>query len=81
MQLNARGDKYAVTLHPNESCQCEALGTGWHIIGAKLSICDEDGKGKKMYNLKQLCRNHRKKPNQKQEKRNQDLVTTTFKKL
>lgn len=60
-----KGDKYAVTLHPKESCQCGALGTCWHIIAAKLSIGDEDGKEKKVYNLTQLRRNHRKKPNKK----------------
>lgn len=54
-----KGDKYAATLHPKESCQCEALGTSWHIIAAKLSIGDGDGKEKKVYNLTQLRRNHR----------------------
>lgn len=41
------------------------MGTCWHIIAAKLSIGDEDGKEKKVYNLTQLRRNHRKKPNKK----------------
>lgn len=60
-----RGDKYAVTLHLKESCQCEALGTCWHIIAANLSIGIDDSSEKRVYNLTQLRRNQRKKPNKK----------------
>lgn len=54
-----------MTQHPNESCQCEALGNCWHIIAAKMSIGVDDDTDKKIYNLTQLRRNHRKKPNKK----------------
>ena len=58
----SRGDKYTVTLHP-EKCVCPALGTCWHIIAAKLSIGINDIEEKKIYNLTQLSRNVRKRPN------------------
>lgn len=60
-----RGNKYAVTLHLKESCQCEALGTCWHSIAANLSIGIDDSSEKRVYNLTQLRRNQREKPNKK----------------
>ena len=58
----SKGDKYTVTLYP-EKCVCPSLGTCWHIIAAKLSIGLDNGDEKKIYNLTQLNRNARKRPN------------------
>lgn len=42
-----RGDKFAATLHSEESCRCKASGTRWHIIPANLSTGIDDSREKK----------------------------------
>jgi hypothetical protein len=65
----SRGDKYAVTLlHPQETCQCPSLGSCYHILTAKISLEVEDLQ-EKIFNLTQLRKNNRKKPNKKARKK------------
>lgn len=74
-----RGDKYAVTLHPNESCQCEALWNCWHIIVAKMSIGVDDDTDKKIYILSSYAEITGKNQTKKQEIKDQDRVMMTMK--
>jgi hypothetical protein len=61
-----RGDKFAVTLlHPQETCQCPSLCSCYHILAAKICLGVEDLQEKNIYNLTQLRKNNRKKPNKK----------------
>lgn len=66
--MRARGDKYAVTLHLKDSCQCEALGTCWHIIADKFISAIKNAR-QEVYNLTQLRRNYRKQDKQKTRKK------------
>ena len=38
MVSGTKGDKYVVSLFPNEPCQCPATGTCYHILAAELLI-------------------------------------------
>lgn len=58
----SKGDKYAVTLAPKEECQCPSIGTCYHIIAARMSVGLEAKSEKTVYNLTQLRKNSRKRP-------------------
>ena len=53
----SRGDKYAVSLFPNEKCQCPSTGTCYHILAAKISVGFPNKDDKRILNLSQLKRN------------------------
>ena len=72
----SKGDKYAVTLYP-EKCVCPALGTCYHILAAKLSIDQPIGDKKRIYNLTQLHKNAKKRPNKRAGKKIPDRATKT----
>ena len=59
----SKGDKYAVQIFPVSKCNCPSLGDCYHILAAKMSIGMEEAKDKKTYNLTQLRKNSRKRPN------------------
>ena len=58
----SKGDKYAVTLAPKEECQCPSIGTCYHIMAARMSVGLEVKSDKTIYNLTQLRKNSRKRP-------------------
>ena len=61
----SQGSKYAVQLHPKETCQCPSIGTCYHIIAAKLSIGIDDTGDKRKLHMAQLRRNSRKRQDKK----------------
>ena len=54
-----RGQKYAVTLFPKETCQCPSTSRCRHILSAMMAIGFEPGEDKKAINLTQLRKNSR----------------------
>ena len=50
----SRGDKYAVSLFPNEKCQCPSTGTCYHIRAARISVGLTNKDDKRILNLSQL---------------------------
>ena len=52
--------KYAVTLHPQEMCNCPATTTCYHIIAARMAVGNNEGTKKGKINLTELRRNVRK---------------------
>lgn len=61
----SKSDKYAVTLHPKEKCQCGSTGTCYHILAAKKSIGLDIEQKKTRVNLTQLAKNNRKRVDKK----------------
>lgn len=58
----SKGDKYAVTLAPKEVCQCPSVSVCYHIIAVRMSVGIEAKNDKVIYNLTQLRKNTRKRP-------------------
>ena len=63
----SRGDKYAVSLFPNEKCQCSSTGTYYHILAARINVRLPNKDKKIILNLSQLKRNSRKRVDKKRE--------------
>ena len=61
----SNGDKYSVQLYPKESCSCPSLATCYHILAVQMSIGVEELSEKRIYNLTQLRKNTRKRPNKR----------------
>ena len=61
----SKGDKYAVTLFPKESCGCPSTGECYHILAAKMSVGMPGRNQNKVINLTQLKRNSRKRVDKK----------------
>jgi hypothetical protein len=59
MVAGSNGNKYAVTLHPKETCQCPSTTTCYHIIACKLSINNVSDVPTKVINMTQLRKNSR----------------------
>lgn len=59
----SNGNKYSVQLYPKETCSCPSLATCYHILAVQMSIGVEDLSEKRIYNLTQLRKNSRKRPN------------------
>jgi hypothetical protein len=57
--------KYSVTLFPKETCNCPSTTRCYHIIAAMIAIGMPVSQDKKKYNLSQLRRNCRSRPNKK----------------
>ena len=77
----SKGDKYAVSLFPKETCQCPSTGECYHILAAKMSVGMPVSNQNKVINLTQLKRNSRrrvdKKGGRKQPRKN-DLDVSTI---
>ena len=61
----SRGQKYAVTLYPKETCQCPSTTRCRHILAATMAIGLEPGEDKKAINLTQLRKNSRARKDKK----------------
>jgi hypothetical protein len=61
----SNGDKYSVQLYLKESCSCPSLATCYHILAVQMSIGVEELSEKRIYNLTQLRKNTRKRPNKR----------------
>jgi hypothetical protein len=61
----SNGDKYSVQLYPKESCSCPSLATCYHILAVQMNIGVEELSEKRIYNLTQLRKNTRKRPNKR----------------
>ena len=59
----SKGDKYAVTLAPNEKCHCPALGTCYHILAARRAVGLDDRPETVTCNMAELIKGSRKRPN------------------
>jgi len=55
----------SVQLYPKESCSCPSLATCNHILAVQMSIRVEELSEKRIYNLTQLQKNTRKRPNKR----------------
>ena len=77
----SKGDKYAVTLFPKESCGCPSTGECYHILAAKMSVGMPGRNQNKVINLTQLKRNSRKRVDKKggrKQPRKNDLDMSTI---
>ena len=61
----SRGDKFAVSIFPNEKCQCPSTSTCYHILAARISVGLPNKDDKIILNLSQLKRNSRKRVDKK----------------
>lgn len=57
----SKNDKYAVSLHPKEKCQCPSTGTCYHILAVRKSVGLDIGRKKTCVNLTKLAKNSRKR--------------------
>ena len=60
-----RGDKYIVSLFPQEKCACPATTTCYHIMAARKQVGLKIEAPKKSVSLSQLATNSRKKTDKK----------------
>ena len=61
------GDKYAVSLFPNEKCQCPSTGICYHILAAMISVGLPNKDDRRILNLSQVMeRNSRKRVDKKE---------------
>lgn len=60
-----RGDKYCVSLFPEESCSCPAVATCYHIMAARLAIRLDIAPPKKTVSFSQLAKNSKKRVDKK----------------
>ena len=63
--VGSKGDKYTVEMFPQEKCLCPSLGTCYHIIAVRMTLNLDNIDEKRVYNLTQLRKNSRKRPNKK----------------
>jgi hypothetical protein len=63
--VGSKGDKYTVEMFPQEKCLCPSLGTCYHIIAVRMTLNLDNIDEKRLYNLTQLRKNSRKRPNKK----------------
>ena len=63
--VNGQKGKYCVTLFPKETCQCVSTPTCYHILAAKMSIGLETIQKNRVFNLRALSKNSKKKIDKK----------------
>jgi hypothetical protein len=74
----SNGDKYSVQLYLKESCPCPSLATSHYILAVQMSIGVEELSEKRIYNLTQLRKNTRKRPNKRAGRKRPRRVIGTF---
>ena len=65
MVTGTQGKVYAVTLLPNEKCQCPSTTQCYHILAAKMYICDDIETKPKVVNLRMLSKRSLKRNDKK----------------
>ena len=74
----SNGDKYSVQLYSKESCPSPSLATCHHILAVQMNIGVEELSEKRIYNLTQLRKNTRKRPNKRAGRKQPRRVIGTF---